>query len=94
MKRTAYMLTTHDNPYDPFDNFDSWFMFDNDAGYNCCGLLARVACFSDELTELENSEEQKRAIDEIIKYDALNNYKRVSKELEFDDETGEIIEQS
>jgi len=27
------MLTTFDNPYNPFDEFTSWFMFDEEKGY-------------------------------------------------------------
>ena len=26
------MLTTFDNPYNPFDEFTSWFMFDEEKG--------------------------------------------------------------
>ena len=73
-----YMLTTNDNPFDPYKEFDSWFMFDCDKGYNSCGLLDRVARTSDSLTEGENDAEIERAIDEIIKYDPLNVYKKVS----------------
>ena len=73
-----YMLTTNDNPFDPFNQFDSWFMYDVDNGYNSCGLLDRVARTSDSLTEGENDAEIERAIDEIIKYDPLNIYKKVS----------------
>lgn len=73
-----YMLTTNDNPFDPFSQFDSWLMFDVDNGYNSCGLLDRIAQTSDSLTEGENDAEIERAIDEIIKYDLLNVYKKVS----------------
>lgn len=69
-------LTTMDNPFDPFEQFDSWFMYDNDHGYGSCGLLARIAKTSDQLTEEENDEEVERAIDEIIKYDPFNIYKK------------------
>lgn len=72
-----YMLTTNDNPFDPYNQFDSWFMFDVDKGYNSCGLLDRVARTSDSLTEGENDAEIERAIDEIIKYDPLNVYRKV-----------------
>lgn len=72
-----YMLTTNDNPFDPYNQFDSWFMFDVDKGYNSCGLLDRVARTSDSLTEGENDAEIERAIDEIIKYDPLNVYIKV-----------------
>lgn len=74
------MLTTIDNPYDPFDNFKAWFMFDVQKGYNCCSYLARIAKTSDEMTELENDEEIERAIDEIIEHDFMNVYIKVTKE--------------
>ena len=64
----VYMLTTFDNPYDPFDDFDSWYMFDMDKGYNSCAYLDRIAKTSDQLTDEENTEEINRAITEIIKY--------------------------
>lgn len=78
MARVA--LTTFDNPYDPFEQFDSWFQFDVDKQYNTCGLLGRVARTSDQMSEQENDEEIERAIDEIIKYDFQNIYKKVRKE--------------
>lgn len=81
-KNRKCMLTTTDNPFDPFDNFDSWLMYDNDCGYGSCAYLARIGKFSEQLTEQENDEEQERAIDEIIKYDFLNIYKKVTKEVE------------
>ena len=71
------MLTTIDNPFNPFTQFDSWFMFDVEKGYNSCSRLARFARTSDQLTEKENDEEIERAIDEIIVYDPFNVYKKV-----------------
>ena len=41
------MLTTIDNPYDPFEEFDQWYSYDMDAGYNSCAYLARVSFTSD-----------------------------------------------
>lgn len=70
-------LTTHDNPYDPFDDFGNWLIYDNLHGYNSCGYLGRIAHTSDQLTDSENNEEIDRAIDEIIKYDFRNIYKKV-----------------
>lgn len=73
------MLTTVDNPFDPFDNFSSWYMFDVESGYNSCAYLARIAKTSDQFTDSENDEEIERAIDEIIKYDFRNIYIKVKR---------------
>ena len=73
------MLTTIDNPFNPFEDFTSWFMFDVEKGYNTCSYLARISNTDDSLTEKENNDEIERAIDEIIKYDFMNIYKKVTK---------------
>lgn len=80
------MLTTFDNPFNPFDEFTSWFLFDVEKGYNTCAKLARIAKLSDENTDQENDTETERAMDEIIKYDFLNIYKKVTNnDLKTDD---------
>lgn len=71
------MLTTVDNPFDPFEQFTSWFMFDEEKGYHTCSYLGRIARTSDQLSEEENELENERAIDEILKYDFWNIYKKV-----------------
>ena len=73
------MLTTFDNPFDPFDEFDSWYRFDVDKGYNSCSFLDRIARTSDQLSDFENEKEIERAINEIITYDPLKIYTKVTQ---------------
>lgn len=73
------MLTTFDNPYNPFDEFTSWFMFDEEKSYHSCAYLGRIAKTSEQLSDEENAQEIERAIDEIIKYDFQNIYKKVKQ---------------
>ena len=73
----VYMLTTFDNPYNPFDQFTAWLLYDQEKGYNTCSYLARIAKIDNEMTQAEVDAETNRAIDEIIKYDFLNIYKKV-----------------
>ena len=74
------MLTTVDNPFNPFEQFTSWWLFDIEKGYNSCSRLMRIANLSDDLSSKEEEIEIERAIDEIIKYDFMDVYKKVKKE--------------
>ena len=73
------MLTTFDNPFDPFEQFTDWFMFDVEKGYNTCSYLARIAKLTDDMSDQEVNDEIERAIDEISQYDFINVYKKVTK---------------
>lgn len=74
-------LTTFDNPFDPFDDFTSWWMFDVEKGYNTCGYVDRIAHVTDDMTQKEANEEIERAIDEILLHNPLNIYKKVQREI-------------
>ena len=74
------MLSTIDNPYNPFENFESWFMFDMEKGYYSCSRLDRIANFTDDMTQKEIDDETERAIDEIIKYDFMDVFIKVTKQ--------------
>ena len=76
------MLTTFDNPFDPFEQFTSWLLFDDEKGFNTCGKLARIVELSEDMSQKEIDEATERAIDEIIKYDFMNIYKKVRKKKE------------
>ncbi len=73
------MLSTIDNPFNPFEDFKSWFLFDIEKGYNSCSYLGRIAKTSEQLSDAENDEEIERAIDEIIEYDLFNVYIKVKE---------------
>lgn len=73
------MITTFDNPFNPFEQFRSWYMFDTDKGYHTCSYLDRIAHTSEQFSDAENDAEIERAIDEIIKYDFRNIYRKVKE---------------
>lgn len=77
-----FALTTFDNPYDPFEQFTQWFMFDEEKGYHTTAYLGRIARTSDQLSDEENNKEVERAIDEIIRYDFQNIYRKVTSKSE------------
>jgi hypothetical protein len=76
----ANMLSTEDNPYNPFDNFDEWYQFDTSNSYHSCAYVDRIAITSNELSEEDEAEAIEQAIDEIIKFNVTGNYIKVSKE--------------
>jgi len=75
------MLTTVDNPYSPFDEFDEWLAYDMSKGYNTLPFLARITVTSDELSDADQLQANEDAIDEIISENVLGLYKRVTREI-------------
>ena len=71
------LITTTDNPYNPSTDFQRWYLYDVNNGYNTCAYLGRIVKDSEELSDEEKEEENERAIDEIIKYDFMNIYKKI-----------------
>ena len=74
------MLTTIDNPFDPFEDFSSWFMYDIEKGYNSCGRLMRIAKVTDDMSQKEYDEAIETAIDELIRIDFLDIYRKGTKD--------------
>lgn len=72
--------TTTDNPFNPFDDFNSWFMFDTEKGYYTSSKLARLTHLEDNMTQKEENEEVERAVDELISIDPLDIYIKVVRE--------------
>jgi len=73
------MLTTVDNPFDPFTEYEAWYQFDTRSGYNSCALLARIVKSSDELSDPDQSAAEEAAIDEIVKINASGMHKKVTR---------------
>lgn len=46
-------VTTVDNPFDPFSQWDMWLWYDKRMGYNTCERLAKIMQPSNNLTEFE-----------------------------------------
>ena len=75
------MLTTVDNPYDPFDQYDEWYSFDDRQGYHSPSLLARIALTSDELSFTDQNLANEEAIDEIVQENVSGMHVKVSREI-------------
>lgn len=55
MDVTKCALTTIDNPYDPFDQFTEWMLYDEEKGYHSTSYLGRIArtCCKTQANEYE-----------------------------------------
>lgn len=73
------MLSTFDNPYDPFTQWDEWLQFDLRSGHDTNALLGRVVAYSSELSESDQEIAIESAIDDIVQNDPELIYKKVKK---------------
>lgn len=63
-------LSTSNNPYNPFDQYDEWEAFDeNVCGYYTNSYLDRIAFTSPDLSGPDNERKIEEAIDEIVQMD-------------------------
>lgn len=72
-----HMLTTVDNPFNPFTQFEEWYAFDERVGHRTTQFLARIVRSSDELSEADQSLAIEQAIDEIINENVSGLYRKV-----------------
>lgn len=72
-------ITTIDNPYDPFEQFVLWDLFDKEKGYNANQKVARLLNIDESMTEREMLIECERAIDRLIEIDFTNTYVKVRR---------------
>jgi len=75
------MITTTDNPFNPLLDYDSWMRWDMMKGYNTNALLARITITSHELSDEDQSVALRRAMDEIVKYNASGVHTLVTREV-------------
>ena len=65
------MLTTFDNPFNPFTEFDRWWKEDLLLGHNCCGLLANESNVSDVASDEVNDKAIIEAMERIVKREPM-----------------------
>lgn len=74
------MLSTVDNPFSPFTQYDQWYAFDERKGYDSTRILARIVNTSDELSETDQSIAIEDAIDEIVLENVSGMHRKVTPE--------------
>lgn len=67
--KKEFMITTKDNPYNPFTQHDDWQAFDHQKGYYSEEYVARLAPTSFDLSDEENDMLIDQAIEDIIRLD-------------------------
>lgn len=76
---TRYALTTIDNPFSPFTDWDEWYAYDEAKGYHSSALLARIVMVSDELSEPDQDLAISQGIDDVVEMNDNGLYKKISE---------------
>lgn len=74
------MLTTVDNPFNPFTQYDDWYAWDVASGYNTVAFLARVATVSDDMSETDIELSISQAIDEVAYENVSGMHRKVTED--------------
>ena len=73
------MLTTIDNPFNPFTHWREWFAYDTTAGYNTTAYLARIVRTSDDISDVDQALALDEGIDEILDLNVLGLYRAITE---------------
>lgn len=85
-----HMLTTMDNPYNPFTQFDEWMQFDESSGYHSTQYLARITITSDDLSDVDQDNAIESAIEEIVRENINGMYKKVPAPADWESSQSEV----
>jgi hypothetical protein len=75
----VHMLTTVDNPFNPFTHFDEWNNYDMQSGHHTLALLGRIVVVGDDETDAQARHATELAIDEIVSDNFSGVHKKVAK---------------
>ena len=64
-------VTTADNPFNPFTEWDEWYFYDLSKGYSTCERLDRLSNTSSQLSDELNNEELEQAINQLVEVGAV-----------------------
>lgn len=65
-KIKEFLITTIDNPYNPFSEYEDWLRFDEENGYNTQNYVARVLQVKDLDDSLSEDEKLDIALESIL----------------------------
>ena len=82
MANTDVMLTTVDNPWNPFTHFNEWNEYDQASGWHTLALLGRVVVTSDEMSESDQDVAVFDAMQEIIRENVSGYHVLVTEDSE------------
>lgn len=80
--KNIHMLSTIDNPFNPFIHFDEWNQYDMAKGYNTLSYLGRLVDYDDCITEEQRHIAREDAIQNIVDHDPRGIYIKVTKDEE------------
>lgn len=72
------MITTLDNPYNPFTQYEEWLALDTARGYFSPGLLARYTITSNELSSQDQAKAILEGINDLIRENPFGMYRKVT----------------
>ena len=80
------MVTTMDNKWNPFTQYDEWLAYDNEMHYKTCELLAFYSKADTSLDEEAYNEETSKAIDRLLEFNPYGIHMKV-----YEDEASTLI---